>query len=148
LGEGGQGDEDKNMKKPFNLDASGKIFENAKALRQEMTKEEKIMWGILRNRRLNGLKFRRQHPVLDYIVDFYCHEYKLIVEIDGGIHQLKENIEYDKDRTEIFEEEGLQVLRFTNKEILENIDQVKAAILNAPHPPTPSPEGEEESGHG
>ncbi len=70
---------------PFHADASWKIFENARSLKKVMT-PAKIIWQNLRNRKVSNQKFRRQHPIARYIVDFYCHEAKLVIEVDGGIH--------------------------------------------------------------
>ena len=66
--------------------ASPEIFKRANSLKKEMTPAEKILWGELRNSKLDGHKFRRQHPIGKFIVDFYCHEKKLVIELDGGIH--------------------------------------------------------------
>jgi very-short-patch-repair endonuclease len=84
------------------------IFKNAKELRKSMTEAEEILWKHLRNNKLNGLKFRRQHPLDIYIADFYCHQKKLIIEIDGGVHDTPEQEEYDNGRTFELEEKGLK----------------------------------------
>ena len=75
------------------------IFENAKELRKSMTEAEEILWKHLRNNKLNELKFRRQHPLDIFIADFYCHQKKLIIELDGGIHDTLDQKEYDEGRT-------------------------------------------------
>ena len=77
--------------------ASKTIFQYAEILRNNMTDAEKIIWKKLCNKQL-GVRIRRQHPIWIYIADFYCHELKLVIEIDGGIHLKKENKEYDIDR--------------------------------------------------
>lgn len=77
--------------------ASNIIFKNAKALRKRQTDAERLLWQQINEKKL-GVKFRRQHPISFYIVDFYCHEVKLIIELDGGIHDLKEHIENDFKR--------------------------------------------------
>ena len=77
--------------------ANSKLFEFSKALRKNQTETEEIIWQCLRNRKLLNFKFRRQHPLHQYISDFYCHEAKLIIEIDGGIHNNPENQEYDQN---------------------------------------------------
>ena len=82
----------------------------------------------LRNRNILGFKFRRQHPLDKYIADFYCHKAKLIIEIDGGIRNQLENIEYDKNRSYELENLGIKVLRFTNKEVNENLEMVLKVI--------------------
>ena len=99
----------------------GKQTEFARSLRKHSTKAEGLLWECLRNRQLNGWKFRRQHPIKNYIVDFYCHELKLVVEIDGEIHDIPENKEYDALRTKSFTEVGMGVIRFTNNEVLNDI---------------------------
>lgn len=98
-------------------DASWIIFSNAKKLRDNPTQAEEVMWLSLRNNQLDGYKFRRQHPLLIYVVDFYCHELKLVIEIDGEYHQTPEQIKLDKERTENIEFQGLRVIRFTNEEV-------------------------------
>ena len=134
------------MKKPFHFDAEEHIFENAKALRKEMTSAEKELWNELRNRKLNNLKFRRQHPFQNYIADFYCHELGLVIEIDGGIHNVADNKLYDSDRTSALNDLSLTVIRFSNQRVMENIDEVLIEIklipAKLPHPHTPSPKGE------
>lgn len=100
----------------------------AKKLRKNLTLAEKKLWSHLRNRQLDGLKFRRQVPLGNYIVDFICFERKLVIEVDGGQHS--QNINYDLQRTKWFEDKGFRVIRFWNNEVLKNIDEVKEAILN------------------
>lgn len=87
------------MQLPFHHEASLKTFENARFLKKVMTDAEMILWQNLRKRKLKGLKFGRQHPIASYIVDFYCHERRLIVELDGVIHERNDNPEYDKGRS-------------------------------------------------
>ncbi len=79
--------------------ANPKLYEYGRALRKETTEAEDKLWQYLRNKKVNGLKFRRQHPLHNYIADFYCHEAKLVIEIDGAVHTTKDNAEYDKGRT-------------------------------------------------
>jgi very-short-patch-repair endonuclease len=109
--------------------ASQNIFEKATALRKNMTLAELVLWKKLKDRKLFKTKFRRQHPVNIFIVDFYCHEYKLAVEIDGEIHFNKEANEYDSDRTNDLNKLGIKVLRFSNDQIIFNIDSVIIKIL-------------------
>lgn len=109
--------------------ASGKIFENARALRQTSTEAEEKLRQELRNRKLNGLKFRRQHPIDKWIADFYCHEKKLGIELDGSVHDEKEIAEYDAGREKDLKELGFNVIRFRNDEVLSNIDGVIKAII-------------------
>ncbi|PXX97945.1 hypothetical protein DF185_16535 [Marinifilum breve] len=121
--------------------ASPEIHKRAKELRKNMTDTEKILWEYLRNRRFKGLKFRRQHPIDIFIADFYCHELKLIIELNGEIHNTSENQEYDEGRTAELGYLGVQVIRFTNEEIdcdikgafrrlAEFIDTIRLAFPN------------------
>ena len=102
------------------------IFKNARLLRKNMTEAEKVSWEKLSNKQLLGLRFRRQHPIDIFIADFYCHQARLVIEIDGPIHNDKE--EYDNGREADIEKFGLKILRFTNKEILSDIDKVLSII--------------------
>ena len=98
-----------------------KHFYYARENRKLPTKAEGILWQALRNRRLHGYKFRRQHPISDFIADFYCHECKLIIEIDGGYHNDIEQRQYDEGRTYELNEFKIKVIRFTNNEVIEDI---------------------------
>ena len=109
--------------------AKPEIIEKAKELRKRETEAEKVLWEELRNRKLQELKFRRQHPIDCFIADFYCHELKLVIEVDGGIHDLPENKEYDIGRTHELEKFGITIIRFNNEEIMYNIQKVKEEIL-------------------
>jgi very-short-patch-repair endonuclease len=115
--------------------------EQAKTLRREMTDSEKKIWQMLRSHQIEGHQFRRQVPFGRYIADFVCHEAKLIVEIDGGQHNLSS--EREVLRTRFLESQGYRVLRFWNNEVLENLDGVQTVIarelaLRSP-PPNPPP---------
>ena len=77
-----------------------------------MTDQERKLWQIIRKRAINNFRFRRQYPIGKYIVDFICREKKLIIEVDGGQHNTKENIQADNQRTEYLESKGYKVLRF------------------------------------
>ena len=94
-----------------------------------MTPAEKVLWDKLRSKALDGYKFRRQHPISKYITDFYCHSLKLVIEIDGNIHDLEDQIEYDAGREFELQELGLKVLRFTNEEVLQSPEKVLNKIL-------------------
>lgn len=96
--------------------------QKARRLRRDQSPAELILWRCLRNRQLDGLKFRRQFPARLYIVDFCCIEKKLVVEVDGGSHIGKE--EYDRTRTAWLEGEGFQVIRFTNTMVYDQLDAV------------------------
>ena len=105
------------------LGADRKIFENAKSLRANPTHEETILWSYLIQKPL-GHKFRRQHPISIYVADFYCHALKLIVEVDGGIHKNSEVHRHDIERQKNLETEGISFLRFTNNDVLRNLELV------------------------
>lgn len=111
-----------------------------KSLRQTSTKPEQLIWSVLRNRRLCGLKFRRQHSIGPWIVDFVCLEEMCVIEIDGGYYDKVQD--KDADRQRYLEEEGFRVLRFQNEEVLSNLEGVAIAIrryLNLPAEDNPSP---------
>lgn len=108
--------------------ACGKLYEYGRELRQAATKAEKILWEYLRNRKLDGLKFRRQHPIDKFIADFYCHEKKLVVELDGAVHDDKMNADHDSARTYELEGFGINVVRFKNSEVENNIEFVLSEI--------------------
>ena len=112
------------------------IKELCRELRKRQTPAENALWALLRNRKLQGYKFLRQHPLAKvysqgrksfYIADFYCVEKKLVVEADGPIHQ--ERVEYDKNRDEVLESYKIPVLRFLNEQILKQPDVVIGEIL-------------------
>jgi len=98
-------------------------LEKRKKLRKTQTEYEKIVWEHLKNKKL-GVKFRRQHSIGEYIVDFYFSKLKLVIEIDGKTHFTNEGISYDNIRTEFFNTLGIEVIRFTNTEIIESIEVV------------------------
>ncbi len=104
--------------------ASPLIHRRAKELRKLMTCSEKILWSELSNKRLSGYKFRRQHPIHKYIVDFYCHELKLVIEVDGAVHEGLDAQEYDEGRTFEIQEFGIQVLRYQNEEVDRDVEGV------------------------
>ncbi len=110
--------------------ASSSSFLKAKGLRDKMTLSEKALWEELEKNNLMGIKFRRQHPIGIYIVDFYSHKLKLIIELDGKYHQNKKQQILDDERTTFLEFNGLKVLRFKNEEILENMETVIQRIEN------------------
>ncbi len=102
--------------------------QNSRSLRREMTDAEKLLWRHLRMEQLSGYKFRRQHPIGNYIVDFVCLEAALVLEVDGGQHA--ESAGNDAVRTKWLEGKGLHVMRFWNNEVLNNIEGVKIVIWN------------------
>jgi very-short-patch-repair endonuclease len=109
--------------------ASPKIFEFAKQLRKNETIAEKLLWERLNKNQVLRLRFRRQHPLKYFIADFYCHKVKLVIELDGGIHNAPKQFEYDQNRDYEMNELGLTILRFKNEEVLENIEIVVAKII-------------------
>ena len=111
----------------------------APALRSSSPDAERLLWQRLRDRRLGGYKFRRQHPIGGYFADFACVEAKLVVELDGGQHFEPDAVEADARRTAVLNKHGFHVLRFTDREALVERDAVLARILdwlqsNHPHP--------------
>jgi CTP:molybdopterin cytidylyltransferase MocA/very-short-patch-repair endonuclease len=100
----------------------------ARRLRQEVTPAENTLWGLLRNRKLDGLKFRRQHPVAGFVADFACPEATLIVELDGGIHDRLEARDRDQDRTRRLQAAGWRVIRFKNADVLNDLASVRDEI--------------------
>lgn len=88
-----------------------------------------MLWSKLRSRQFENLKFRRQHPIGKYIVDFVSLEKKIVIEVDGGHHNEQSNVENDKQRTDWLESEGFRVIRFWNNDILLNMDGVIAKII-------------------
>ncbi len=103
-------------------------FEMARQLRKRMTKAEIILWEELRQNKLGGLKFRRQHPISRFIADFYCHKLQLVIELDGGIHNNIEVRENDEIRQKEIESFGITIIRFSNDEVLHNINDVLSKI--------------------
>lgn len=102
--------------------------QNARRLRRDSTDTERRLWAVLRDRRLAGYRFRRQHPIGNFIVDFACTKHHLVVEADGGQHA---ESEADKRRTALLEAAGWRVIRFWNNEVLTNTDGVVHVILRA-----------------
>ena len=100
---------------------------HARELRHGQTPIEERLWRELRSRQLVGMKFRRQHPIGSFIVDFYCADKRLVVEIDGDSHA--DQIAYDKRRTKWLEDHGYRVIRFTNREVLNQLSAVLEKIM-------------------
>ena len=116
-------------------------FHRARQLRGNQTDTERILWNRLRAHRLNGLRFRRQFPIGNFIADFCCKEYQLVIELDGEQHAEQRIIKYDDRRTQLIENRGYKVLRFWNNEVLTNMDGVLESILDtvAQRRPLPRP---------
>jgi very-short-patch-repair endonuclease len=100
----------------------------AKQLRQLMTPAETLLWRYLKASRVDGLGFRRQTPIRNYIVDFVCHSAKVIIELDGASHDFEEQQKADEKRDAFFVSEGFRVLRFTNEQVMSNLEGVVETI--------------------
>jgi len=98
-------------------------------LRREATDAEGRLWKLLRGRQLAGHKFRRQHEFGGFVLDFYCADARLAIEVDGGQHFSEQGALHDEERTQFLEANGIRVLRFTNTEVLSELDAVGEAIL-------------------
>ena len=108
----------------------GENLETAKALRKNSTLSEQKLWAQLRNRQLDGFKFRRQVPIGPFIVDFVCLNQKLVVELDGWTHSTPEELSYDQRRTAFLNSEGYRVVRFDNIQSLHGMDGLLTLILD------------------
>lgn len=108
--------------------APSSSFLKAQSLRNNETQAEKILWEKLKNNQLKGNKFRRQHPISLFIADFYCHQLKLIIELDGEYHNTLEQVKKDDKRTQVLQDNGMKIIRFTNDEIENNLDRVITEI--------------------
>ncbi len=107
---------------------SAELRERCKDFRQEPTQAETVLWNYLRARRFEDLKFRRQHPFHGFIIDFFCFELNLAVEVDGAVHLSPDQVEYDLFRTQKLSEYGLVVLRIWNSEVINHPDEVLEQI--------------------
>lgn len=114
--------------------ASHTIVHAARELRRTMTPAELRLWEALRGHRLAGLKFRRQHPLDRFILDFFCVEKQLAVELDGAVHAQPDRTSHDEERTEWLNSRGIRVLRFKNEEIEDDLDGVLRKIVEASSP--------------
>ncbi len=112
----------------LHLESAPITYQNAKILRKTETDAESLLWYKLRNRKLMGYKFRRQHPIGRFIADFYCHEARLVIELDGNIHDIPEKMEYDEGRSSELEVFDVYVLRFSNNEIRNELKSVLEKI--------------------
>ena len=129
----------RNIVRGQNVD-EGKVM-RARQLRRQMTAPERALWQELRANKLGGYHFRRQQVIGGFIVDFYCHGASLVVEVDGPLHESTQA--YDAERDATLAERGLRVVRFSVREVEQDLPAVLAAILQAcrgaPNPPTPLP---------
>jgi very-short-patch-repair endonuclease len=136
------------MPRPTRGKTSAAIVKQAREFRRNPTPAEQKLWDALRGRKLAGLKFRRQHPYEQFVLDVFCVEHQLAVEADGGVHLTPDQTARDAARTEFLQARGIKVLRFTNQEIETNLPRVLKRIVEATaspptsSPPTPSPEAE------
>jgi very-short-patch-repair endonuclease len=119
---------------------SEKTTSNARALRGDMTDVERILWHAIRRKQIPDCRFRRQHPIGQYIADFACIDKRCVIELDGGQHQVQ--LAYDEKRTAYMQSQGWRVLRFWNNEVVENLNGVLAKIsevLSTQPPSQPPP---------
>jgi very-short-patch-repair endonuclease len=135
--------------RPVRGKATGRAVLTARRLRGQLTDAEQILWSALRDNRLVGIKFRRQHPFGPYVLDFFCVKAQLAVELDGSVHDQSEQRNYDCERTAYLESHGLNVLRFRNEDVTNRLDEVMKRILEAASPaPQPPPSPDVSSGEG
>ncbi|ODS34002.1 MAG: methyltransferase [Candidatus Scalindua rubra] len=111
-----------------------------------MTKAEIILWSKLKGKQLNGLKFRRQYGINNYVVDFYCPELRLAIEVDGDVHSYNSRINYDKQRQRDIEALGIKVLRYTNNDVIKNLEGVLNDIITTTSHSPPSQGGDKRKG--
>jgi very-short-patch-repair endonuclease len=129
------------LDKTMYFKATLETFTIARRLRKNMTKSENILWEKLKKKQICGLRFRRQHPIDFFIADFYCHDVRLVIEIDGEIHDQQK--EYDDGRSAEMEKYSIKVIRFINSEVENKIEDVIDKIENEikgriQSPPSPS----------
>jgi len=132
----------KSVVKDIHIGAKPELFRYAQEMRKNPTEGEKALWSILRKFRYQGFIFRRQHPVDIFIADFYCHKLKLIVEVDGDLHDSEQAMEHDDGRSAELEKNGIKVIRFSNDQVLKETDSVTFQIQNHITKTSPSPPGE------
>jgi len=118
--------------------AERKMVVRARQLRRVMTKPEVALWDVLRARP-NGIKFRRQHPIGLFVLDFYCPAVRIAIEVDGMAHDMGRNPERDERRDAWLSTQGIDVVRFAARDVLHNLDSVVAAILRRCAPPLHQP---------
>jgi imidazole glycerol-phosphate synthase subunit HisF len=111
------------MEKKMFYNATPLLFERAKELRSNLTPAEMVLWGYLKTKPF-GYKFRRQHPIGIYIADFFCYKLKLVIEVDGLIHDSEEVKKNDEEREKIIRAEGIKIIRFSNTEVMQQLEKV------------------------
>jgi methylmalonyl-CoA mutase cobalamin-binding domain/chain len=147
----GEGKGEGNPRK-YNPRLPDELKERIRSLRKDSTTAERLLWKILRNRGFHDAKFRRQYPEAGFVLDLYCHEAKLCVELDGSQHNEGEQVKYDEERTKILKEHGIQVIRFWNSDVLNKtqdvlnelwilLDERLPATALTPPPSAASPSG-------
>jgi len=109
---------------PIYFGAGPELLRIAGDLRNSMTLAEKVLWERLRNKQVKGYRFRRQHPLCDFIADFFCYDAMLVIEIDGKVHNDPHQNERDTERTTIFKRLGIREIRFKNEDVLNQTDLV------------------------
>jgi len=118
------------------------LKQQRRELRRNQTEAEKALWAYLRNKQFNGIKFFRQYSIGPYILDFYCPNFKLAIELDGGQHNRCESKEYDVVRSEFLKGQGIEVMRFWNNEVLLDMESVLSElglkVIPLITPPSPS----------
>ncbi|EKD79330.1 MAG: hypothetical protein ACD_41C00101G0007 [uncultured bacterium] len=132
---------------PTEVKLQKKLHSFSSHLRVHQTKAEELLWRFLRKKQLLGLRFLRQHPIDRYIVDFVCYEIKLIIEVDGGVHLTQKT--RDQNRDHILKCYGFTVVRFTNDEVLNNVNSVLKSVQQYSLHPCKGgePEWWDQSGH-
>jgi very-short-patch-repair endonuclease len=137
----------KSVEREMHFGAKPELFKYAQEMRKNPTESEKVLWNTLRRFRSEGYIFRRQHPLDIFIADFYCHKLKLIIEVDGEIHDSEQAIEYDDGRSGELEKFGIKVIRFTNDQVLGDKETVISLIHQyISETASPSPPGEGDRG--
>jgi very-short-patch-repair endonuclease len=122
------------VSRPVRGKTSAQAVLTARRLRGQLTDVEQALWAALRDSRLHGIKFRRQHPFGPYVLDFFCVKAQLVLELDGSVHDQPEQKDYDRERTEYLESHGLRVLRFRNEDVMDRLNEVVRKIVEAASP--------------
>jgi very-short-patch-repair endonuclease len=117
------------------------IIDRCRELRKNATDAEKLLWQLIRIRQIQNAKFRRQYPIAGFILDFFCFESHLAIELDGSGHLEDEQTRYDRERTEILNDLGIRVIRFWNNEVLYNTEVVLQVVADELSNANPSPPG-------
>ena len=135
--------DNKKSKAAFYYGSKWETFNITRKLRRKSTHAETLFWEVISNGKAGGFKFRRQYPIANYIADFYCNEAKLVIELDGDVLEVDEVRKRDKIRESVLKEQGLTVLRFTNEEVLSDLDTALEKVGSYIERPPPAPSCEE-----